>query len=113
MSKKDKTESPVDSISDQTLQDVIRLARLDPSDPDMERRKEHLRKILEYFGILSGVDVEGIDPTVQINPIPIPLRPDEIGESLSRDDALGNSGLKVGEFFRSPQILGGEESEQS
>ncbi|MFH1677056.1 MAG: Asp-tRNA(Asn)/Glu-tRNA(Gln) amidotransferase subunit GatC [bacterium] len=113
MSKKDKTESSVDAISDQLLQDVIRLARLDPSDPSMELKKEHLKKILDYFGILSGVDVEGVDPTVQINAIPVPLRADGVKESLSREDALGNSVLKVGEFFRSPQILGGEETEHS
>lgn len=113
MTKQEKTELRTEQISDAALAQVIELSRLDPGNPAMKAQKEHLRRILEYFQVLSQVDVEGVDPTIHINPTPIPLRPDEVGESLSPDDALSNARTRAQEFFQAPLILGGEESEHT
>jgi aspartyl-tRNA(Asn)/glutamyl-tRNA(Gln) amidotransferase subunit C len=96
-------------ISDDTLAGVIDLARLDPLWPGMEHQKAHLKRILGHFAVLRQVDIEGVDPTIQINPTPIPLRDDEVVEWLSQEEALSNARLRTGEFFRAPKILGDEE----
>jgi aspartyl/glutamyl-tRNA(Asn/Gln) amidotransferase C subunit len=96
-------------VSDEALAGVIELARLDPLAPGMSHQKVHLKKILEHFQVLSSVQLEGLDPTIQINSTPIPLRPDEIGESLDKVVALSNARHKAGDFFLAPKILGGEQ----
>lgn len=113
--KKTKTDiiTDVSEITDEVLSEVIMLARLDPSTPGMPLQKQHLRKILEYFKILRDVSLEGLDPTIQINPTPIPLREDEVGESFNQKTALANAKNRVGEFFIAPHILGNEESSES
>jgi aspartyl/glutamyl-tRNA(Asn/Gln) amidotransferase C subunit len=96
-------------ISDEVLAAVIDMARLDPLAPGMSHQKAHLKKILEHFHVLSAVQPEGLDPTIQINSTPIPLRADEIGESLDRETSLSNARAKAGEFFLAPKILDGEQ----
>ncbi len=112
---RDKQREKVETkmVTDEVIADVIQLARLDPSDPTMAEQKEHLKRILGHFRILSQMEVEGLNPTIMINPTPILLREDKVGESLERTDALQNAQLKTGELFQAPKILGGEESDYS
>ncbi len=100
-------------ITDEVLAEVIDLARLDPLEPGMSLQKQHLKNILDHFRILRQVEVEGVDPTIQVNPTPIPLRPDEVIDWLSPAESLANARLATGQFFRSPRIIGGEESEEA
>jgi aspartyl-tRNA(Asn)/glutamyl-tRNA(Gln) amidotransferase subunit C len=111
MTKQEKTEIRAEPISDGVIAEVVDLARLDPDDPAMSEQKGHLKRILEHFQVLSRVDVEGVDPTIHVNPTPIPLRADEVGESLSPEEALPNAHNRAQEFFQAPQIFGGEESD--
>jgi len=111
MAKDDKTSVHVVSqITDQVLAEVIELARLDPLAPGMALQKEHLRSILEHFKLLSRVEVGDLDPTIMVNPAPIPLREDQAVDWLSSQEALSNSRLGTSEFFRAPAILEEEES---
>jgi aspartyl/glutamyl-tRNA(Asn/Gln) amidotransferase C subunit len=112
--KKERPEAVLEiaEITDKVLAEVIDLARLDPSAPGMSIQKEHLRKIIDHFRVLSQVHVEGLDPTIQINPTPIPLRSDEVGMSLIAADALSNARHVAGEFFLAPRILGDEQADE-
>jgi len=92
-------------ITDDILAGVIDLARLDPLKPGMSHQKHHLKKILEHFAVLREVDLEGVDPTIQINPTTLPLREDEVVEWLSQEEALSNARVRTSEFFRAPIIL--------
>ena len=113
--KKDRSEAlmEVGEISDSVLADVIDLARLDPLWPGMSVQKAHLRKILDHFKVLNQVHVEGLDPTIQINPTPIPLRPDVVVPTFSVQEAMSNAHLRAGELFLAPQILTTEPAEES
>jgi aspartyl/glutamyl-tRNA(Asn/Gln) amidotransferase C subunit len=111
MAKDDKTSVDTASqITDQVLAEVIDLARLDPLAPGMALQKEHLRSILDHFKVLSRVEVDDLDPTIMVNPTPIPLREDQVVDRLSPEEALANSRLRTSEFFRAPTILEEEES---
>lgn len=113
MKKEQKIREPAPpEITDEVLQGVIDLARLDPLSPGMSLQKEHLRKILEHFKVLNEVDIEGLDPTIQINATVISLRPDEVVRDFSKDEALSNSRLRTDEFFRAPLILYEDESDE-
>lgn len=99
-------------ISNDVLQNVIDLARLDPIGPSMALQKEHLKKILEHFSVLAHVDVSNLDPTIQVNPAKLPLREDIAVDFLSQDEALANARLRTQEFFQVPKILEPEESKK-
>jgi len=114
MAKESKTrERERLEITSEVLSGVIDLARLDPLAPGMSLQKDHLKKILEHFQVLSQVSLEGLDPTIQVNPSPLPFRSDEAIDGIARDEALSNARLRTSEFFRAPLILGGEETGES
>jgi len=112
--KKERVEAipEIGDISDQVLAEVIDLARLDPMTPGMSVQKAHLRKILDHFKVLNQMHLEGLDATIQINPVPIRLRPDIVVTTLKVEDALSNAHLKAGDLFIAPQILSGERAEE-
>jgi aspartyl-tRNA(Asn)/glutamyl-tRNA(Gln) amidotransferase subunit C len=91
-------------ITDDVIAVVIELARLDPLAPGMSMYKHHLSRILEHFKVLSKVQVDGVDPTIHINPTPIPLREDKVLNWLSQEEALANTRVRTDEFFRAPSI---------
>lgn len=99
-------------ISNDVLQKVIDLARLDPIGPSMALQKEHLKKILDHFSVLAQADVSNLDPTIQVHPAQLPLRKDTAVDFLSQDEALANARLRTTEFFQVPKILEPEESEK-
>lgn len=106
-----KVKTEVSGISDRTLAEVIDLAKLDPMDPSLEAQKVHLRKIIEYFKVLKGVELDEHGPTTMINPTPLRLREDEIVKCFSKDEAMNNSRLRLDEYFHAPRIHSGEEPE--
>lgn len=111
---KDKVKKIVNQgeISNDVLQNVIDLAKLDPLGPSMTLQSEHLKKILDHFSVLAQVDVSNLDPTIQVNPAKLPLREDITVDYLSQDEALANARLRTPEFFQVPKILEPEESEK-
>jgi aspartyl/glutamyl-tRNA(Asn/Gln) amidotransferase C subunit len=113
--KRERTEpmAEIGEVSDAVLAEVIDLARLDPLTPGISVQKDHLRKILQYFKVLNQVHIEGIDPIIQVNPAPIPLRPDIVHPSLDAGIAMSNAHVKSGEYFVAPQIMAAERSEEN
>ena len=100
-------------ITDDIYDEVVELARLDPLSPGMAIQKQHLKNILEYFQVLSTVDVEEHDPTIQNNPVQLPLRRDEACEFLTREEALSNARMRTDEYIISPSVPGHEAGEKS
>jgi len=110
MSKDSVKIEEIGEITDDELLRIIDLARLDPLAPGMGIQKAHLKNILAHFRVLNDVSLNGVDPTIQINHVPIPLRDDEPLDILTRNEALENARLKTKEFFLAPKILGGDDS---
>ena len=68
-------------MSKLTREDILklaRLARLDISDDEVEEYSNELSAILEYVEQLGKVDIEGLEPTLQITGLTNVTRPDEI-----------------------------------
>lgn len=93
-------------ITQDTVQKVAALARLELT-PDEERQfTEQLGAILGYVERLADVDVSGVAPTAQPMPVMNVLREDRLQESLSRDEVLQNAPAVEEGMFRVPQIIG-------
>jgi len=98
----------VEKIGKAEVLHVAQLARLEFNDEEVEEFTHHLNRILEYVDQLKELDTQGIDPTFHVLAQTNVMRGDEVGPSLSQEDALGNAPDKDDRgFFRVPRIIQG------
>ncbi len=93
------------SISKDKVRHVAALARLAPSEEDLELYTAQIQRILAHVEKISEIDTEGIEPTTSTTPVTGPMREDEIKESLSPEDALLNAPVSERGCFKVPKII--------
>lgn len=81
---------------------VARLARLQLSDPEVERMAGELSHILEHVERISELDLEGVEPTSHVVDVANALRPDEPRPCLDREVALGAAPARTEDGFLVP-----------
>ena len=84
---------------------VAHFARLQLTEDEAERYREHLSAILDYAEMLNGVDTTAIPPTATVLPLRTVLRTDQPKPSLPPDEILANAPHRDGQFFRVHAIL--------
>lgn len=72
---------------DQVLH-VARLARLELSEPEVERTARELSQVLDHVATMNELDLEGVAPTSHVVDLANALRPDEPRPSLEAEVAL-------------------------
>ena len=92
-------------ISREDVLHVARLARLELSEPELEKMREQLNSILTYIDRLKELDVAGVEPTSHAVPTVNVMRDDVVVPSFPREEMLANAPDRVGEFFRVPRII--------
>ncbi len=65
-------------FSDDDVQKLARLSRLQLTKPEIATFKNELTAIVEYVEVLQGVDVAGLEPTSQVTGLQDIVRPDEL-----------------------------------
>ncbi|KKR81471.1 MAG: Aspartyl/glutamyl-tRNA(Asn/Gln) amidotransferase subunit C [Candidatus Daviesbacteria bacterium GW2011_GWA1_41_61] len=86
-------------LNPQQVQKVAKLANIPVSEEEVEKYSDQLSKILDYIDQLNSVDTAGVEPTFNITGLSNVLRDDEVGESLSQEEALKNTSQKKEGFF--------------
>jgi len=81
---------------------VARLARLRLSEEEVERMTGELSTILDHIDTISGLDLEGVEPTSRVVERENVLRADEPRPSLPRETVLEQAPDTDGEGFRVP-----------
>jgi aspartyl-tRNA(Asn)/glutamyl-tRNA(Gln) amidotransferase subunit C len=81
---------------------VARLARLELSEPELERMAGELSGILEHVDRISELDLEGIEPTAHVVALQNVMRADEPEPSLARERALESAPDAADGAFRVP-----------
>ncbi|HEY3356487.1 MAG TPA: Asp-tRNA(Asn)/Glu-tRNA(Gln) amidotransferase subunit GatC [Polyangia bacterium] len=92
-------------ISRAEIQDVALLARLELTEPEIERLTHDLSAILAYVEQLGELDTTGVEPTTHAVPLDCPLRPDELEPSLPTAAATAAAPAAHDGFFGVPAIL--------
>ena len=92
-------------ISQEDVAHVARLARLELSEPELERMGAQLNGILRYIDKLKELDVSGVEPTSHAVPLVNVMREDAVVPPLAQDAMLANAPDRVGELFRVPRII--------
>lgn len=92
-------------IDTDAVDHVARLARLALTTEERERMAGELTKILAHAEKIQALDLDGVEPTSHALPLRNVMRPDEVTESLSQNDALANAPAAVDGRFKVPRIL--------
>lgn len=85
------------NIDDKLIDYLQSLTRLELTDEEREDTKLGLKKMLGYVSKLSEAPTSDGDKFTFISEME--LRPDEIEESLTREDILRNAPRQTGEYF--------------
>ncbi|MGZ4173736.1 MAG: Asp-tRNA(Asn)/Glu-tRNA(Gln) amidotransferase subunit GatC [Solirubrobacteraceae bacterium] len=75
---------------DQVLH-VARLARLELTEPEVEKMASELSKVLDHIDKIRELDLADVPPTTHVLDVVNALRPDEPVPSLDRDVALASA----------------------
>ncbi len=75
---------------DQVLH-VARLARLELTEPELEKMASELSKVLDHIDKIRELDLADVPPTTHVLDVVNALRPDEPVPSLDRDVALASA----------------------
>ena len=92
-------------LSNEEIEHIALLSRLELSDAERERAQNELSQILGYFEALSQLDTQGVEPTMHALPIQNVLRRDEVRPGLSREQALQNAPESAGGMFQVPRVV--------
>ena len=84
---------------------IARLARINLTTEELKQFASQLSDILNYVDQLSELNTDGVEPTTHPLKISNVFRQDQIGESLSNDQALANAPQRHGDFFAVPKVL--------
>lgn len=92
-------------ISQQEVEHVATLARLQLSQEEVATFTGQMDAILSYVDKLSELDTAGIVPTSHAVPMENAFRADEIRPSIGTQQALANGPEQVEGFFKVPRVI--------
>jgi aspartyl-tRNA(Asn)/glutamyl-tRNA(Gln) amidotransferase subunit C len=95
-------------IDREQVHKVAHLARLELNAEEEERFTTQLSSILEYFEQLSELDTTDVEPTARAIDVTNVTRPDALQSYGDREQILDRAPEREGEFFKVPQIMGGD-----
>ena len=78
-------------ISDETIEYVGILAKLELSDEEKEQAKKDMETMLDYIDTLNELDTEGIEPMSHVFPVNNVFREDVVTNGDDRDAMLDNA----------------------
>ena len=89
-------------ISREEVLHVARLARLELSEPEVERMSDELSNILGHVEKVGEIDLEGVPPTSHVVEVGNALRADEPRPSLPRETVLASAPAVRDDGFEVP-----------
>lgn len=92
-------------ITDELLDKMADLAKLELSGAEREAMKKDFQKMLDLVDKLQEVDTTGIDPLIHITQEKNRLRKDEPVLKLDREEVLKNAPNQDGTYFRVPKVV--------
>lgn len=92
-------------ISDETIEYVGILAKLELSDEDKENAKKDMASMLDYIDKLGELDTTGVEPMSHVFSVSNVMREDIVTNGDGSDDTLKNAPEKNEEAFIVPKTV--------
>lgn len=93
-------------ISDETIDYVGILAKLELSGEEKETAKQDMEKMLDYIDTLNELDTEGVEPMVHVFPVNNVFREDVVTGGDGQEGALKNAPVRSGDYYKVPKTTG-------
>lgn len=92
-------------ISDETIEYVGILAKLELSGEEMEQAKTDMGKMLDYIDKLNELDTDGVEPLSHVFPINNVFREDVVTNGDMREEILKNAPAEKDGAFIVPRTV--------
>ncbi len=92
-------------ITDEMVDHLAHLSRLDFSDEEKIELKQDLEKMIGFVEKLKEVDTTGVEPLMHITDAVNILRNDEVEKTITKEEALLNAPQTDGNFFIVPKVI--------
>ena len=93
-------------ITDETMEYVEILAKLELSDEEKEAAKADMEKMLDYIDTLNELDTSGVEPMSHVFPVHNVFREDVVTNSDAREDTLAIAPQRKEDSFEGPRTIG-------
>ena len=93
-------------ISDETMEYVGILAKLELSDAEKEAAKKDMESMLDYIDKLNELDTSGVEPMSHVFPVNNVFREDVVTNGDGHDDTLANAPCAKDDGFKVPKTIG-------
>lgn len=93
-------------ISDETIEYVGILAKLELTEQEKKNAKADMEKMLDYIDTLNELDTDGIEPMSHVFPVHNVFRDDIVLNGDGSGDTLANAPLKKDNSFKVPKTIG-------
>lgn len=93
-------------ISDETIEYVGILAKLELSDSEKEAAKTDMEKMLDYIDTLNELDTTGIEPMSHVFDVSNVFREDVVTNGDDREEILANAPQRTEDSFKVPRTIG-------
>ena len=94
-----------EKITDETIEYVSILAKLELSDEEREQAKTDMSRMLEYIDKLGELDTEDVEPMSHVFPVENVFREDVITNSDTREQLLSNAPEQKDGMFMVPKTF--------
>lgn len=92
-------------ISDETIEYVGILAKLELAEEEKEKAKEDMGRMLDYIDQLNELDTEGTQPMSHVFPVCNVFREDVVENGDGREQTLANAPERTEEAFIVPKTV--------
>jgi aspartyl-tRNA(Asn)/glutamyl-tRNA(Gln) amidotransferase subunit C len=92
-------------ITDEKIDQLAHLSRLEFNDEAKARIKTDLENILVLCEKLNEVDTEGIEPLIYMTDTMNNTREDVVKQVFTKDEILRNAPGKDSDYFRVPKVI--------
>ena len=93
-------------ISDETLEYVGILAKLELSAQEKEAAKSDMEKMLDHIDTLNELDTSGVEPMSHVFPVHNVFREDVVTNGDNKEQTLANAPLRKDDRFEVPKTIG-------
>ena len=93
-------------ISDETIEYVGILAKLELTDEEKEAAKSDMEKMLDYIDTLNELDTSGIEPMSHVFQVSNVFREDVVTNGDNREEILANAPQRKDDCFKVPRTIG-------
>jgi aspartyl-tRNA(Asn)/glutamyl-tRNA(Gln) amidotransferase subunit C len=92
-------------ITDELVDHIAHLSRLEFEGESKQSAKENLGKIIAFMGVLQEVNTDDVEPLIFMSDEINRLRDDVPEVTLTQQEVLKNAPKKDSDYFRIPKVL--------